>query len=109
MFRGLGGPRDSTGNGLGTSSVYDHAVRNFGMDGLLCGLYRAAGLPARVVYAYASIPEPVYFVPENEFEADERTELGIGLALFHGFSKVLIALGCEPEEMAVTELPTPGA
>lgn len=37
----------------------------------------------------------------------ELTELGIGLALFHGFSKLLIALGCEPEEMATTVLPTP--
>ncbi len=46
---------------------------------------------------------------EAEFSASERDELGVGLALFHGFSKVLIALGCEPDEMAVTELPTPGS
>ena len=46
---------------------------------------------------------------EREFDDDQRTELGVGLALFHGFSKVLIALGCEPEEMATTELPTPGS
>lgn len=44
-----------------------------------------------------------------EFAADERTELAIGLALFNGFSKVLIALGCEPTEMAVTEFRTPGS
>ncbi len=46
---------------------------------------------------------------ESEFSPEQQTEIGVGLALFHGFSKVLIALGCEPEEMAVTELPTPGS
>ncbi|MEL6893587.1 MAG: hypothetical protein AAFP84_18490 [Actinomycetota bacterium] len=46
---------------------------------------------------------------DAHFTAGEQTELGVGLALFHGFSKVLIALGCEPDEMVVTELPTPGA
>jgi hypothetical protein len=44
-----------------------------------------------------------------EFDAAQRTEIGIGLALFHGFSKVLIALGCEPAEMDTTILPTPGS
>ncbi len=44
-----------------------------------------------------------------EFDADQQTEIGVGLALFHGFSKVLIALGCEPTEMDTIELPTPGA
>jgi hypothetical protein len=46
---------------------------------------------------------------DAEFDPVQQTELGVGLALFHGLSKVLIALGCEPEEMATTELPTPGA
>ncbi len=43
-----------------------------------------------------------------EFDAAQQVEIGIGLALFHGFSKVLIALGCEPAEMDTTILPTPG-
>jgi hypothetical protein len=46
---------------------------------------------------------------EAEFDDAQREELGIGLALFHGFSKVLIALGCEPEEMDTTILTTPGS
>lgn len=46
---------------------------------------------------------------DGEFDAVQQTELGVGLALFHGLSKVLIALGCEPEEMDTTELPTPGS
>ncbi len=43
-----------------------------------------------------------------EFTDAELREMGVGLALFHGFSKLMIALGCEPEEMDVTELRTPG-
>lgn len=46
---------------------------------------------------------------EAVFDAGERTEVGIGLALFHGFSKALIALGCEPDEMDTTVLATPGS
>ncbi|WP_154723519.1 hypothetical protein [Ilumatobacter coccineus] len=46
---------------------------------------------------------------EAEFTPEQQTEIGVGLALFHGFSKVLIALGCEPSEMDTVELPTPGA
>jgi alkylhydroperoxidase family enzyme len=41
--------------------------------------------------------------------SDEVAELGLGLALFHGFSKLLIALGCEPEQMDTTVLRTPGS
>ncbi len=44
-----------------------------------------------------------------EFTDEELVELGIGLALFHGLSKVLVAVGCEPEQMDVTELRTPGS
>lgn len=43
------------------------------------------------------------------FTVAEIAELGIGLALFHGFSKLLIAVGAEPEEMDVTILRTPGS
>jgi alkylhydroperoxidase family enzyme len=45
----------------------------------------------------------------SEFSDAELVELGIGLALFHGFSKMLIALGLEPEHMDTTVLPTPGS
>lgn len=44
-----------------------------------------------------------------EFADDELVEMGIGLALFHGFSKLIVALGCEPDEMDTTELRTPGS
>jgi uncharacterized UPF0146 family protein len=45
----------------------------------------------------------------EEFTEAELVEMGIGLALFHGVSKMLIALGCEPEEMDITESRTPGS
>jgi hypothetical protein len=44
-----------------------------------------------------------------EFSEAELVEMGIGLALFHGVSKMLIALGCEPEQMDITESRTPGS
>ena len=43
----------------------------------------------------------------GEFPDPELVELGLGLALFHGFSKMLIALGLEPDQMDTTVLPTP--
>jgi len=45
----------------------------------------------------------------DEFSPAEIAELGLGLALFHGFSKMLIVSGCEPDEMATTVLSVPGA
>lgn len=45
----------------------------------------------------------------DEFSSAEIAELGLGLALFHGFSKMLIISGCEPDEMATTVLSVPGA
>ncbi len=41
------------------------------------------------------------------FDPGELVELGLGLGLFHGFSKMLIALGLEPDAMDTTVLPTP--
>ena len=39
----------------------------------------------------------------------ERAEIGLGVGLFMGMSKVLIALGLEPEEMETTIVKTPGS
>tara|TARA_B100000902_G_scaffold387396_1_gene431443 strand:- start:118 stop:741 length:624 start_codon:yes stop_codon:yes gene_type:complete len=44
---------------------------------------------------------------QTYFSEHEIAELCIGVALFHGFSKMLIALGREPEEMDTTIVPTP--
>ncbi|MFN8020790.1 MAG: hypothetical protein U0Q03_04605 [Acidimicrobiales bacterium] len=43
-----------------------------------------------------------------EFTEAEVVETGVALALFHGVSKMLIALGCEPEQMDVSIHRTPG-
>jgi AhpD family alkylhydroperoxidase len=40
---------------------------------------------------------------------DEQLELGVALAMFSGFAKMLITLGLEPEEMPVTVVATPGS
>ena len=40
---------------------------------------------------------------------EERAELSLGVGLFLGMSKVLIALGLEPEEMETTVVATPGS
>jgi alkylhydroperoxidase family enzyme len=37
----------------------------------------------------------------------ELVELSLGIALFHGFSKLMISLGLEPEHMETTISPTP--
>ena len=37
----------------------------------------------------------------------EIAELATGVALFHGFSKLLITFGLEPEEMAIIVARTP--
>jgi hypothetical protein len=43
----------------------------------------------------------------KHFDAMQRAELALGIGLFHGFSKLLIGMGLEPEQMDTTVLPTP--
>ena len=45
----------------------------------------------------------------NYFNPSQVTELLLGIALFHGFSKMLIALGREPSDMDTVVIPTPAA
>jgi alkylhydroperoxidase family enzyme len=52
-------------------------------------------------------PQVVSDLADHLDEA-QRVELACGLALFHGFSKMLIVLGLEPEAMDTTLRPTPG-
>ena len=44
---------------------------------------------------------------DQHFDVAQQIELGVGLGLFHGFSKMLIALGVEPEDMDTTVRETP--
>ena len=63
----------------------------------------------------ALIGDPGSLTPEQltalsaEFDQGELAELALGVSLFFGLSKVLVALGLEPETMPTTVLPTPGS
>lgn len=45
----------------------------------------------------------------GEFDEGELAELALGVGLFFGLSKVLVALGLEPTAMPTTVLATPGS
>jgi alkylhydroperoxidase family enzyme len=55
------------------------------------------------------LPGTVQEQLRQHFSPAELVELGLGVGLFLGMSKVLIALGLEPEDMPVTVIPTPGS
>lgn len=63
--------------------------------------------------ALIGIPQPPDVSMQAELEAhfdrEELAELSLGVGLFLGMSKVLIALGLEPETMPVTVVPAPGS
>ena len=46
---------------------------------------------------------------KSNFREEEYAEISLGVGLFLGMSKVLIAFGLEPEDMQTTLLPTPGS
>ena len=46
---------------------------------------------------------------KRNLSREERAEISLGVGLFLGMSKVLIALGLEPVEMETTLLKTPGS
>ena len=87
----------------------DHIDDGWSEAGLSPRQQAALGFADAFLAADGPMPADVAARFEAEFDAAERTEIGIGLALFHGFSKALIALGCEPEEMETTVLRTPGS
>jgi alkylhydroperoxidase family enzyme len=78
--------------------------------------YEASELPVRHQRALRFADALLHLQPlsaheraelQAEFTDPELAELAIGLALFHGFSKVLIASGAEPDQMETTVIPTP--
>jgi alkylhydroperoxidase family enzyme len=78
--------------------------------------YETSELPTRHQHALRFADALLHLQPltaherselQAEFTDAELAELGIGLALFHGFSKVLIASGAEPDQMETTVIPTP--
>ena len=96
-----GGSMDALGR-----MVFDRLSQSLGQQFVIDYRGGANGNIAHDIVARA--PAPLAAM-RDEFSPAEIAELGIGLALFHGFSKMLIISGCEPEEMATTVLSVPGA
>lgn len=67
----------------------------------------ALALTDHMIVSPGPLPSALETALDATFSDAELTELALGLGLFHGFSKMLIALGLEPEGMATTVLPTP--
>ena len=80
--------------------------------------YDDAGLPPEEVAALhltdAIVGEPRALDADQvaelrkHFSDPQVVELALGVGLFLGLSKALIALGLEPESMPVSVIPTPG-
>lgn len=70
---------------------------------------------AAIALTDAIIGDPRRVTPEllerlrRHFSDPEIVEMALGVGLFMSLSKVLIALGMEPEEMGTEIVPTPGA
>ena len=61
------------------------------------------------IYTPSPLPKKLLVEIKDAYTRSQITELALGLGLFHGFSKMLIALGREPSEMETTVIPTPTA
>ncbi|MGC8512035.1 MAG: carboxymuconolactone decarboxylase family protein [Acidimicrobiales bacterium] len=60
--------------------------------------------------ALPGTPGPPRPAPQERLlDDDEQVELGVALAMFMGFAKMLITLGLEPVGMDVTVVATPGS
>ena len=66
----------------------------------------------RLTDALIGVPQPPVDETKQALRAHytdgEIVEIAMGVGLFLGMSKVLINLGLEPEDMPVTQVPTPG-
>ena len=56
-----------------------------------------------------SLTEETRQALKANFSDAEIVEMALGVGLFMGMSKVLINLGLEPEDMPITNVPTPGS
>ena len=71
-------------------------------------LARCKGLPPTpTAVAYPCDQVSLEGALEAELRPDAIAELGAGVALFMGFSKIAVALGGLPDEIPVHEQPTP--
>ena len=65
-------------------------------------------LTDQIIGASRSLEKKNTVLIKRNLTREERAEISLGVGLFMGMSKVLIALGLEPEEMETTLVKTPG-
>ncbi len=66
-------------------------------------------LTDQIIGAARTLEKQNKFLINRNLTREERAEISLGVGLFMGMSKVLIALGLEPEEMETTLVRTPGS
>ena len=66
-------------------------------------------LTDQIISAPGTSMEKNHVIIKRSLSRKERAEISLGVGLFMGMSKVLIALGLEPEEMETTIVKTPGS
>ena len=66
-------------------------------------------LTDQIISAPGTLTRKNHVIIKRSLSRKERAEISLGVGLFMGMSKVLIALGLEPEEMETTIVKTPGS
>ncbi len=66
-------------------------------------------LTDQIISAPGTLKKKNHVIIKRSLSREERAQLSLGVGLFMGMSKVLIALGLEPEEMDITVVKTPGS
>ncbi|MEC8299155.1 MAG: hypothetical protein VXZ77_02035 [Pseudomonadota bacterium] len=66
-------------------------------------------LTDQIISAPGTLTKKNHVIIKRSLSRKERAEISLGVGLFMGMSKVLIALGLEPEEMETTIVKTPGS
>ena len=66
-------------------------------------------LTDQIISAPGTLTKKNHVIIKRSLSRKERAEISLGVGLFMGMSKVLIALGLEPEEMETTVVKTPGS
>ena len=66
-------------------------------------------LTDQIISAPGTLTRKNHAIIKRSLSRKERAEISLGVGLFMGMSKVLIALGLEPEEMETTIVKTPGS
>ena len=66
-------------------------------------------LTDQIIGASRTLAKKKTVLIKRNLTREQRAEISLGVGLFMGMSKVLIALGLEPEEMETTVVKTPGS